>query len=273
MNTGIYTNLTNSEYRQADGINASSLKDMVDSPAHYRWWQDHQKEPSAAMKIGTAVDHMLLTPGREAPFWFMPEGIDGRSKEGNALKEANASKFTLTSDEATTCRQCVKSVLANLAARRCVEEGKNQVAWFAPLPVDDDEGSPAPGCKGLVDIVTAQEFLVDLKTCRDASPAGFGRSAVEYKYGLQAAFYLDGYNKANAGQPAKTGFAFIAVETSAPFNCVVYYMRAQEIDLGRSQYRKAMKQLLYCRQVEDWPGYEPIQALVYPSWAYNGGLV
>jgi hypothetical protein len=183
MNTGIFTNLTNAEYRKAEGINASSLKAMLDSPAHYRWFLDHPKEPTAAMKIGTAVDHMLLTPGKEAPYWFMPEGIDGRSKEGKALKEANSTKFALTSEEATTCRQCVKAVLDNPAARKCVEEGKNQVAWFAPLPVDDDEGSPAPGCKGLVDTVTAQEFLVDLKTCRDASPSGFGRSAVELKYG------------------------------------------------------------------------------------------
>src|SRR5690606_32160586 len=56
--------------------------------------------------------------------------------------------------------------------------------------------------------IVCDEMIVDLKTCRDASPQGFARAAADLGYHRQHAFYVDGWAKATG---EVLPFVFIAV--------------------------------------------------------------
>ena len=79
-------------------------------------------------------------------------------------------------------------------------------------------------------------IVVDLKTTRDASPAGFKKSVRMFRYDVQAAWYLDGVNKGFAkGEEMFTTFIFIAVEKEPPYGVAVYQLDEDDVQKGRDK--------------------------------------
>jgi hypothetical protein len=78
--------------------------------------------------------------------------------------------------------------------------------------------------RGFVDAMGVN-YLVDLKTCRDASPQEFQRSAWNFDYYLQAAVYCE--------LTGLRDFWIVACETQAPYNVVSYYISDEYLDRGR----------------------------------------
>jgi hypothetical protein len=105
------------------------------------------------------------------------------------------------------------------------------------------------------------ELIVDLKTCQDASPAGFATKAVAaFHYQLQAAHYL-------AGAMA-TRFIFVAVEKTAPYAIGVYELDAEALVHGSIARHNALQLIGDCRATNNYPGYtDGIQTLQLPGWA------
>ena len=48
--------MTEQEYRRAEGVNKSSLWNLMRSPAHYKYYLENQREDTQAYKFGRAVD-------------------------------------------------------------------------------------------------------------------------------------------------------------------------------------------------------------------------
>ncbi|MGQ3289063.1 PD-(D/E)XK nuclease-like domain-containing protein [Sphingopyxis sp.] len=116
-------------------------------------------------------------------------------------------------------------------------------------------------------------ILVDLKSTLDASPEGFAKSLANYRYHVQAPWYLGGARAAyEAGQlpddwQAPRAFAFIAVEKSAPYAVAVYTLDAATMELGAAQMRANLDTLAECRRTGVWPGYgDKIANLSLPDW-------
>ena len=105
------------------------------------------------------------------------------------------------------------------------------------------------------------ETIVDLKTCQDASPAGFAKAVAAFHYQLQAAHYL-------CGTLAKR-FIFVAVEKSAPYAVGVYELDQEALVHGSIARHNALLRLQDCRAINSWPGYTDggIQTLQLPGWA------
>ena len=131
----------------------------------------------------------------------------------------------------------------------------------------DDLATGAP-CKARPDFVTQRmgsTFIVDLKTTEDASPRGFSRSAYKYRYHVQAAFYLDGYEQAHGVTPE--AFIFIAVEKNPPYLVACYIYGPEDLSLARETYRANLATYLECRNSNSWPGYpEIINPLELPNY-------
>ena len=53
------------DYRRAEGLNQSSLKKILESPAHYQAALKNRLIPTPAMEMGTAA-HCLVLDGAEA---------------------------------------------------------------------------------------------------------------------------------------------------------------------------------------------------------------
>ena len=107
-------------------------------------------------------------------------------------------------------------------------------------------------------------YIVDLKTCYDARPEQFCKSALAYQYQVQAALYVD---VAEAIDGKKRDFYWVAVEKDAPYAVAVYKASDEMLEHGRQQYRKAIDLYKECAALDLWPAYsQQVQTLELPGW-------
>lgn len=118
------------------------------------------------------------------------------------------------------------------------------------------------------DLITADgAFIGDVKTTDDVSREGFGRTIAQRRYHVSAAWYLD-VLAGLYGSEAPTGFFFIAVQKTRPFDVAVHYLTDKQIQLGRLLYQRDLELLLDCERNDFWPGVaggEFIEAQL-PAW-------
>lgn len=111
-------------------------------------------------------------------------------------------------------------------------------------------------------------LIVDLKTTEDASPEGFAKSIANWRYDVQAAYYLDGIQQATGKRPK--AFVFIAVEKKPPFAVGVYVLDGETLEIGRAQYQQDLRAFSECERSGEWPGYgDKIQTINMPGWHAN----
>lgn len=116
--------------------------------------------------------------------------------------------------------------------------------------------------------LTDMRIFLDVKTTDDASPEGFARSITKWRYDVQDPFYRDGY-RAVTGHDLK-GFVFLAVEKKPPYAVGLYTLAADDVALGRAQYRADLDTYAKCQQSDEWPGYgDKIQTITLPAWHAN----
>ena len=109
-------------------------------------------------------------------------------------------------------------------------------------------------------------IIVDLKTCKDASPDGFAKHVANFAYHVQAAHYLDGFEALTGGKAA--GYVWIAVESEAPHAVAIYTADAEMMERGSLQRTKALDLIATCRHEGKWPGYPvEVQRISLPAWA------
>lgn len=100
------------------------------------------------------------------------------------------------------------------------------------------------------------QFVVDLKTTDfDVSASAFGRTIMQRRYEVQAAWYLD-ILQALYGKDAPQTFVFVVVQKSRPFDVSVQYLTREQIDIGRILYLNDYTRLLECERDNYWPGMD-----------------
>ena len=121
-------------------------------------------------------------------------------------------------------------------------------------------------CKCRPDWLTNdRSLIVDLKTTEDASPAGFRKSIGNWRYHVQASWYLDGIERATGTRPDQ--FIFICVEKKPPYAVAVYAADAEMIAAGAKQARLDLDTLAVCKAADAWPGYsDQIEMISLPPW-------
>lgn len=261
--------LSASDYHAHPAISKSRLDLLAKSPAHFRAYLDGELErtETPAMKLGTALHCAVLEPERFAlEYVAAPDFGDGRTKAAKDAKAAfeaeHAGKFVLSAGEYASIVGMSLSVsrhrgASNLLARSLVREPS--VFW-----TDAETGIE---CRARPDALSEDgSLVVDLKTTRDASPRAFAKSIGEYRYHVQDAIYSDGIAAATSKRPE--AFAFIAVESAAPYLCASYVLDDASRLAGRYAYRRDLDTLRACRDSGKWPGYsEKIEMISAPFWA------
>jgi exodeoxyribonuclease VIII len=156
-----------------------------------------------------------------------------------------------------------KSVETHAAASFLLrrENGRPEVT---ALWTDQDTGV---NCRARFDWLREDGLIVDLKTTRCAKPEAFEKLALEHRYHVQAAFYMEAYRRVTGNEPV--GFAFVAVEKEPPYCACVYVSQPDFVQLGRVEYLKNLNTYAECRNNDEWPGYPDISLvpLSLPAWA------
>jgi exodeoxyribonuclease VIII len=256
--------LTNAEYHARPEVSKSGLDQLRRSPLHY--WNRYLnpdrliEPPTEAMVLGSALHARVLEPHLfDDEYIVAPQGIDRRTKEGKlrwADFEAQAEGRTvLKAEDAARIEAMAAAVHRHPAARTILRlPGKCEQSYFWT-----DEATGVD-CKCRPDWHSDNRKLIaDVKTTDDASPRGFIRSVMKYRYHVQAAFYSQGIGAEE--------FLFIAVEKKPPFAVAVYATPPNLIERGANEALQDLRLLATCRSENKWPGYgDEIQSLVVPDW-------
>lgn len=276
------------DYEKLKGWNASLLKVAITrTPAHaWHAFLSPDRPPSKdspAFRIGTLLHQALLEPDE----W---QAIVPCTNGPTTKAFAEAAKAAAA--DGKTIAQANEHQLA-AAMAEAVHQHAALGQWFKPTPenlqlneltlhwIDQTSGHQ---CKGRLDAVriTDDEILIlDLKTTADASTSEFGKSAANYHYLLQAAFYADGLfhcarsleqvlglpEGALIGRPV--AFEFVAIEKEQPYQVARYRLTNDQASMGRRLYRRALQAVVAASELGWWPGYDiaPVP-LELPPWAW-----
>jgi hypothetical protein len=260
------------DYRREEGVNQSSLKKILESPAHYQAALKNKLIPTPAMEMGTAL-HCLTLDGREAfdrQYVLKPADIKLTTKEGKEWKAAQGRKKILNTggkDDAWN------SVLG-------MDESLRRLAYFDPSQPDyikynevsvywEWEGVP---CKARLDRVDIENNLVlDLKTTDSVEPELFTKKVVGLGYDFQAAAYSIAAEAA-FGKPFK--FIFACVERKAPYTVSLFEVSDEMMEEGKRKFDRAIRIYNECQASGEWPNKPAmINKLTYPSWYHPHGRV
>lgn len=267
MTTNSIAAQTRDEYDAIkDRINFSTLKHLARSPAHYK-----------NALAGRSGDRDVLVRGRATHLAvFEPEKFRAEcvvfpgkriGKEWDAFLARNPDKEHLTPRMHESAVGVAAAVRAcAMAEKYLVPRGRFEVSAFWTFAVAALEGIPgfSFNCKARIDALL-DDAIVDLKSCKDASPDAFGRQMINLNAHAQAAFYSDGVF-AITGR--RKPYVWIASEASAPYVTQVYEADDDVLELGRRAYTGWLEHLNVCTQENKWPGYaESPMRLVVPPWA------
>lgn len=240
-------------------LSSSDIRRLLRSPAHYR---NPAKMESAAMAFGTLVHTFVLEPHVAEAHYRTRADVDGRTKEGKAVRDWEASlaaqqgiQFVNRADyDAAT--SIAASVRTHMGCASILAGGLAEVSGTT----DDFNGVAA---RIRPDYLT-DRHIVDLKTCVDGRQDAFSRSVVTFGYAVQAAYYVD---VAQAIDAKKRDFYWVAVEKEAPFAVAVYKASDAMMEYGRTQYKKAIELYKECASIDLWPAYsQQVQTLELPAW-------
>jgi len=264
-------NQSDFDYRREAGCNQSSLKKILESPAHYQAALKFRMIPTPAMEMGTAL-HCLSLDGQDAfdnGYIKKPDGIKLNTKEGKAWKESCGRKKVLASGGKDDPWGSVLGMDASL----------KRLAWFDPTQKDyikhnevsiywEDHGV---NCKARLDRVLIEEGIVlDLKTTDSVDYETFMKKVVNLGYDFQAAYYARAAERAY-GKPFR--FIFAAVERKAPYTVDLFEASPEMVAEATYKVDKALKTFAECEKSGEWPNREPrIHSLEYPGW-YKSAIV
>lgn len=247
-------------------VRFSLLKAMGKSAAHYRYRLDHDLPQGPALRIGRAGHLRCLGA------W--PDGEDGesivyegsrRGKAWAAFRDEHPDADILTRAEWDVAGRIADAVAACEVASPFLRDATKErhIAW----EMAGRACSSRPDAVGTwPDDIGGGTYLVDLKTCRDASPRGFMRQAVSMGYHAQMDFYAEAIRHQTGARPRDV--YLIAVEVTAPHVVTTFRLEADALELGARTWRAWWETLRSCEQASHWPGYATsVVPFPAPAWA------
>lgn len=269
--SGSVANLPDDIYHSLPYVSSSQLKYLhKTSPAHFKAkFIDktiRPEEPSYAMKLGTAVHSMILTPDLFKKNIYIAQKIDARTKEGKEAKlqmeRESFDKTVIYEADLPALIGMDASVKRNKPAQSVMDETLKELSLFWKCP------GTGLMMKARIDAVNT-EYLIELKTTKSAQPKMFESTAFNLNYDLSLAHYLEGCRNVLHTKPNSY---FVVVESEAPYVSQTFLATDDFISVGHAKWLDAIMLLSRCYETKTWPGYsdenvEPILMLNPPKWA------
>jgi len=279
---GLFEDLSNEDYHSGPGISKSHLDVVAKSPLHYwdKYVNDNREpeEPTDSMILGTATHTAILEPDLFPSLYVVvpgdapkrPTSVQRKAKNPSAetllaidwwddFNQANAGKTILDAEDYKTCLAMRDAVHIHSSAGRLLQGGRSEQSFYC---IEEETGELI---KCRPDYLRGDGGMVDVKTTEDASPAGFAKSVVNYRYYVQAPWYTD--IPLRLYGEIVPYFVFVAVEKKRPYAVATYFVENEQLDVGRERYMKDLRLIAECKQAGNWPGYsQEIEPLKLPRW-------
>jgi exodeoxyribonuclease VIII len=285
MKLGIH-NISDEQYFADPGINASGLKKINQSPAHYWYNQLNPKDPTKGMIAGSACHCAILEPDDFADrYAILPDNAPARptkamldayergsKQQENSIyriefwkqfDETAEGRHILTPDEAAEYLHIGVIIRNHPELQLLFDDGLPERALFAT----DPETEVRVKCKpDLLTQLKHWSIMLELKSTDDARPHVFQHAAFKFDYFMAAAFYMDVAEWCGYGRPDVYWIA--AFERTAPYGVKIYEVPPAALEFGQRRYRKALDTYAQCLDTNTWPNYDTtIDVLTLPTWA------
>jgi hypothetical protein len=239
---GVYEDMPFEEYNKIDAIRSHDLTSIIKDP--YTWKYETKPDSEASFFVEGRLQHCLfLEPHVFNDEFVVAPNIDRRTKVGKEeyaeFMETSGTRTVITQAMYDECQARVEV----LDALRPKEGDRTELTI-----VFDYYGHK---CKSRLDMLS-NNTIIDLKTCRSASPKSFIQSVRSYGYYQQGAFYL------TAGQCAGLDvdkFQFLAIQKAQPYPYVVYELTPESIAYGVAQNQQAIDLMMHCKEHDIYTPY------------------
>lgn len=245
------TALTNEEYRSVKAYSKSDLDNANKSVALLDWNKGVPRSKSDVADIGNATHAALLEPDVFARDYVKMPDFDLRTNAGKLSRDGfisgmdQSKKNVLTHDDYEMVIGMRDSALAHpIINQLLTSKGESEVSIF--FDVDGVKCKCRPD--RIVDpSVFNQHIIVDVKTCADVSKFNF--SARDYRYDVQAYWYMKGYAQLTGHKPR---FLFAVVGKNKVFGS--HQARLFELDEETVEQGgvEAMKDLEAIKEFEEF---------------------
>jgi exodeoxyribonuclease VIII len=252
------------DYKAIIGLNYSGAKHLLRSPAHFQASLVEEHKDTPALKFGRLVHTATFMPLEfKAKVAILPEGMDRRTKAGKETYEAFLAGLLPDTDVVDAETHAHIADVTESAQEGLSALGLDHVAWSVEEPMTKQyAGVTIKGRPDLVSKIGNEIVVVDLKTTQDASPYSFARDVHNFKYFMQAAWYLE--------LTGATRFIFVAVEKDPPFAWRVYELDAEAIAEGKRLMDEACAMYKQCTTFNAWPSYsKDLTSLSLPRYAFS----
>lgn len=260
--SGIHDGIPETAYH-ADGRSLSSTGAKTiysKGAAYWRWEQDHPKSPSDVLDFGTVVHKLVLGAGPEI---VVVDAADWRSKTAKDARDTarEAGAVPILAHKHEVALDMAEAVDDNPTARTLLSGGEPEQSLYA---TDPETGVLM---RGRIDYLSPDGF-VDVKTSGNpVDPSAFARSAWDFGYFQQVAWYQD--LLALNGLDQMTPY-WVAVVKDPPHDVYVLRPNDESIDLGRFRNRSALRTYADALESGYWPPLaDPtaIHTVSAPPWA------
>jgi len=234
-------------YLLVNRASSSALKEAHRSAAHAQMIKQWPQKATDAMQFGTLVHMMMEMDDWRSLVGVMPT-MDLRTKKGKAEKqawlEANEGIVAISSDQLDALVRIEDNCKSSDVIAGFLEDARHEVSGFWT----NDTGLK---CKMRADLITRENYIVDWKTCRDATK--FYQDARFRKYDIQAAHYLQGASEITKDKCED--FIFVAIENVPPYGVMTYHLDYHCLERAKEKLTEAM--LTYQENLgrTHWRGY------------------
>lgn len=284
---GLVHDLPFEQYLAVDALSATGLKLLARSPWHYR--NRVEMDTTPAMLRGTLAHCAVLESDAMAGrYAVVPEDAPPRPsvRQWNAKNPSDESRAAMawwtnfreslqgreivSAQDYKLCQDQLQAVLRERELADILRHGRGEVSVFWIDPATGIYCKARPDWMPEADCGTITPM--DLKTCADESPSGFGRAAARLRYDLQDAHYTAGIEAVTGLKVSR--FVFGAVSSKPPILAVPYVLTDEIREQGRDERAELMQRLAWCQRENEWPAYGTgIQLLDFPAYAKHGGEV
>ena len=229
------------------------------------------KPSTKSLDFGSAFHLALLEPEKWDDSVAVAPNAKKTTKAGKAewseFLSGNEGKLILTEEQIEVVGKMKESVLGNPASEKLINGGG---AIERPITFTDPDTGIR--CKIKPDILLPDGTIVDFKYSADPYEEGFTRSCDRFSYHCSAALYLDGVRYLRGYE---VPHVFLVCGNEPPYECFVYSLDEESIQLGRSMNLQALRRLRDCIDLNDWTSrmHGKVNTLSMPRWSFNRQLV
>lgn len=263
METGIHHGLSIEDYhRDRTIISSTGLKEVKRSTRNFVYYVLNGTKQRPAFDFGNAFELAVMdkvngTKHFENEVAIMPteKWREDALAEKPDLKNPALSKSYQSAKrefEQDAFGKYVITDVGDLESKEALDEmvdscvGNETIArllkgtdYQVSLVWKDDETGLL--CKTRPDVCKAKKnVLVDIKTCKDASPEGFARDAANLDYPLQAVMQIEGARKTGLIDDIDF-YYWLAVEKTPPYNVALYEYQRDDIEWMHDVYTYYLK--------------------------------